>query len=144
MVPLSTQKDVFETNPQNRNFNKTKSPTDRWVRPKLGYIAGVCECVANAIQIPPWVVRIFWLFATFFSFGVSVFVYIFMAFCLPREDRIQEAYQPRFAGVCFELSQRSGIEVGLVRFFMLLAIFASLGITLIGYLILYFIFRFDD
>ncbi|MDZ4662853.1 MAG: PspC domain-containing protein [Pseudomonadota bacterium] len=113
--------------------------TDRWVRNNDGWVAGVCEGLAKALGIEPWIVRLIWLIGILFL-GLSIFVYVGLMFSLPRESQVAQAYQPKILGVCNELSQRFQTEVGLTRFLTLVLAVSSLGVTVILYLVLYLVF----
>ena len=113
--------------------------TDRWVRSQDGWIAGVCEGLAKALGVQPWIVRVIWLGGILFL-GLSVFVYVGLMFSLPRDNQVAEAYQPKSLGVCNDLSQRFQTEVGLTRFLALVLAVSSLGVTVIVYLVLYLVF----
>ena len=71
--------------------------------------------------------------------GTGFLVYIIFALCLPREDRIHDAEQNKLLGVCYRISQSTGLDVGLVRAGAVMLGLASLGTTVIGYFILYFV-----
>lgn len=109
----------------------------KWVRAKDGVIAGVCKGMAKSLDLEVGWVRLVWLLSLI-CFGVGFVPYILLAVCLPREDKTEEALKPKFLGVCFRISKRTGIEVGLVRLLCLILFLSSFGLTLIGYIILHF------
>src|SRR5688500_8008161 len=114
-----------------------RSPT-RWVRSRDGYLAGVCEGLGRRFGIEPWLVRGAWL-VSILAFGTGLLLYVIMALCLPREDELDEAYRKKLLGVCYRLSLSTGLEVGLVRALAVVLAFASLGATVVAYLVLYFV-----
>lgn len=74
-----------------------------------------------------------------FCFGIGLLVYLALAVSLPREDQIELSHKEKLLGVCWQLSQRSQLDVGLVRFLAIMLAVASFGSTVVGYLILYFV-----
>jgi phage shock protein PspC (stress-responsive transcriptional regulator) len=116
----------------------TTYPTTRWVRSKDGMIAGVCEGIANRLGFEAWILRVVLVIATFCMF-VGPFLYLGLAVCLPREDRVPEAYEGMVLGVCSRISRRSDLEIGIVRFGTLLLALTSLGFIALVYVVLYFL-----
>ena len=112
--------------------------TRRWVRANDSIIAGVAAGVARRFGMDPWVVRLLWILAVLF-FGTGVLFYIVMAICLPREDKVNNSVEPKILGVCLRLADHFNIDVGLVRIAAVLLGLASLGATILAYLILYFV-----
>jgi phage shock protein PspC (stress-responsive transcriptional regulator) len=83
-------------------------------------------------------VRFFWVMSILFL-GTGLLAYLVLAVCLPREDRIAEAYDRLILGVCSHLARRSNLEVGLVRAgFVFMACFTA-GAVVVAYFALYFI-----
>lgn len=113
----------------------------KWVKSSDGAILGVCKGVARALDLPTGIVRILWILAILFG-GIGIGLYIMLAISLPREDRQDQALQPLFLGVCAKVAKRSQLEIGIVRFLAICLTFLSLGATLVGYIVLYFVF--DD
>ena len=70
------------------------------------------------------------------AFGTGILAYGILAFCLPRADEPLQGQRRRLLGVCWRLSQRSGMEVGLVRCLAVVLSIASLGATVLGYFVL--------
>lgn len=122
-----------------RTYNSSERQTDRWTRSQNGWMAGVCAGFAKALGIPSWVVRVTLLFGVLFL-GLSIFVYVGLMFSLPLENEVAQAYQPKILGVCNELSQRFQTEVGITRFLTLVLAVSSLGVTVLVYFVLYFVF----
>lgn len=110
----------------------------KWVRAKDGALAGVCKGVARTLDIPVGVVRLLWLISVLFL-GAGLGLYILLAICLPREDKQAEAMEARLMGVCAKIARRTDVEVGIVRFIAVCLLFLSLGATLVGYVVLYFV-----
>ncbi len=132
------EKEVFEKNPESRNYHKHCDGSDRWLRSESGYLAGVCEGISRTLGVPPWIVRVAWLVAILF-FGTGVFFYLALAVCLPEEGRLHEAYQTKVLGVCLGLSRRLEIEVGVIRLLVVLLGVLSLGLVVVGYFMFYFV-----
>jgi phage shock protein PspC (stress-responsive transcriptional regulator) len=110
----------------------------KWVRAKDGAIFGVCKGLARALDIQPGLFRIIWVLSVLF-FGVGLWLYLLLAISLPREDKLVEALDARFLGVCAKIAIRTEVEVGLIRFMMICLALLSMGATVFGYLILYFV-----
>lgn len=111
---------------------------EKWVRSQNGWMAGVCQGLGERFGIEPWVLRAAWLVSVVFL-GFGVLVYLILAFTLPREDNMADSHQEKFLGVCWKLSQKTGLDVGLVRFLTVFLGISSLGATIVGYLVLYFV-----
>jgi phage shock protein C len=111
--------------------------TFRWVRARDGAIFGVCKGLSRAMNVPLGMLRLAWVLCTLFG-GIGLGIYLLLTICLPREDRVYQAMEPKILGVCARLARRADLEVGVVRFLCLCFLFASLGITSILYLVGYF------
>lgn len=112
---------------------------DRWTRSQDRWIAGVSGGIAKNLGVETWVIRLIWILTIFC--GLGPLAYIALAISLPMEGFVHEGYQPKLLGVCHEISLRTHIEVGIVRFISVLLGVSSLGTFLIGYLVLYFVFN---
>lgn len=110
----------------------------KFVRAKDGAIFGVCKGLARTLDIPVGVFRLIWLLSIL-ALGTGIGVYLLLAITLPREDKTAEALQPWILGVCAKISQRSQLEVGIVRFLTIILSFVFMGATIIGYIVLYFV-----
>jgi phage shock protein C len=110
----------------------------KWVRAKDGAICGVVKGLARTLEIPVGVFRVIWLCSVIF-FGAGFWLYIMLALSLPREDKTAEALQPWILGVCAKIAVRTDVEVGVVRFLAICLSLLSMGATLIGYFVLYFV-----
>jgi phage shock protein C len=109
----------------------------RWTRASDGALAGVCKGLGQALGIEIWVLRVIWLVAVLW-FGSGVLVYLVLAICLPRIDRLDQALDRKLLGVCARISMRYRLEVGLVRAaFVFLALF-TFGFAILGYGLCYF------
>jgi phage shock protein PspC (stress-responsive transcriptional regulator) len=108
------------------------------VRSNDSVIAGVASGLAKRFGVDPWVVRLLWIAGLLF-FGTGVLLYLIMAVCLPREDKVNNSVEPKVLGVCLRLADHFNIDVGLVRVATVLVAIASLGATILAYLILYFV-----
>jgi len=111
---------------------------NRWIRSRNGTIAGVCAGLGERFGIEPWILRLLWLFSVF-VLGFGLLMYLIFAVTLPREDKLAQANKSKVFGVCLRISQLLPIDVGVVRAMMLLSVFSSLGVTILVYVVLYFI-----
>jgi phage shock protein C len=110
----------------------------KWVRASDGAIFGVAKGIAKALDLPVGVTRLFWVLSVLFL-GAGVGLYLMLAISLPREDKTAEAREPWLLGVCSRIAVRSNLEIGVVRFLAICLSFLSMGFTLIGYIVLYFV-----
>lgn len=109
----------------------------KWTRSQDGWIAGVCEGLGRSFGVEPNLLRVIWVIAIFI-FGTGLILYPILAFTLPREDRLNAYSETKILGVCYKIAQRTGVELGLVRLLGVISMLASLGMTLLIYLVLYF------
>lgn len=121
-------------------MENTKAPL--WVRSKDGWFLGVCEGVAKIFELNPNLVRFIWFVSSICLF-VPLPVYFILAITLPTEDKVEKALQPKILGVCWRLSQRFEIEIGLMRALAFMILFLTGGAGLILYLIVHIIFVSD-
>ncbi len=110
----------------------------KWVRSRDGALCGVCKGIAKALGLPVGIVRLLWLLSLLFL-GAGALLYLMFAVSLPREDKIVEALEPKILGVCSRIALRTELEVGVVRFLAICLALLSLGATIVGYIVLYFI-----
>lgn len=110
----------------------------KWVRAQDGLVAGVCEGLGKRFGMDPWLVRVLWL-VSIMALGTGILAYVILAFTLPREDKLQEAYKRRFLGVSHRIALATGMEIGLVRALTVTAALFSFGATMVGYVVLYFV-----
>jgi len=115
----------------------------RWVRSPDGVFAGVCEGLGKQLDVNPWMIRSAWLVTVLF-FGTGLLFYLIMAFSLPRSDKLVGASEKRYLGVCSRLSRKTGLDIGLVRALTVTLAVFSIGATIVGYIILYFVLPEDD
>jgi phage shock protein PspC (stress-responsive transcriptional regulator) len=113
----------------------TALATTRWVRSTDGWFAGVCQGMARHFSVEPWIVRGLWLVSIFW-FGTGLFLYICLAICLPREDKIDEAMNKKLLGVCRKIAFKYDFEVGIVRLLFVLLAFSSFGLAIFFYLVM--------
>jgi len=111
---------------------------DKWTRSNKGWVAGVCEGLGQNFGIEPWVLRLGWIISIL-AFGFGLLVYVILALVLPRRDQVAESNQGKFLGVCHRLSHRTNLDIGLLRFLCVMLALSSLGATVVGYLVLYFV-----
>lgn len=118
------------SSPQNLNY--------RWTRASDGALAGVCKGLGEALEIETWIVRVIWLVAVLW-FGTGILLYLILAICLPRVDKLDQALDRKILGVCARIAKRHRIEVGLVRSgFVFMALF-TFGVAILGYGLCYFL-----
>lgn len=110
----------------------------KWKRSQNGWLAGVCEGLGESFDIHPNLIRVLWV-ASIIFFGTGILAYIILALTLPREDRLYEYQEDKVFGVCKRISDQSGIELALVRTLAVVSFVASLGTSLLLYLILHFV-----
>jgi len=108
------------------------------VRAQDGALFGVCKGMARALDISVGMTRLLWVLLVLF-FGVGIGLYIMLAIALPREDKVLQAIDPMLLGVCSRISRKTDMDVGVVRFITLCLLIPSMGATLVGYVILYFV-----
>lgn len=111
--------------------------TPKWVRQQNSWLAGVCSGLAKALNLEPWMVRFFWILSVCW-FGLGLGLYVILAICLPREDKLSEANQKKFLGLCLRIAQKNDLEVGIVRTIAVLLALGSLGTGLLVYVLLSF------
>ena len=110
----------------------------KWVRANDGAIFGVCKGLARTLDIPVGLFRLIWICSVLFL-GAGVLLYLMLAITLPREDKAAEALQPWLLGVCSKIALRTDLEIGIVRFLAVSLSLISLGATVVGYIVLYFV-----
>lgn len=110
----------------------------KFVRAQDGAICGVAKGLARSLEIPVGIFRLMWILSIL-CLGTGVLLYVILAICLPREDKIEESRQPKILGVCAKIARRNDLEPGIVRFLAVCLLPLSFGATLVGYIVLYFI-----
>lgn len=112
-------------------------PNYRWVRASDGAIAGVCKGLGQAFGIETWIMRVIWLIAVLW-FGTGIALYLILAICLPRADKLDQALDRKILGVCARIAKRYCIEVGIVRSGFVLLALITFGVAILGYGLGYF------
>lgn len=102
-----------------------------------GIFSGVCAGIAKRLDLEPWLVRFLFVCSIIFI-GSGIFFYLLLTLSLPREDRLDRAYDKKIMGVCSMISKRSELDIGLTRFLALLILFTSFGWAIVAYVVLYF------
>lgn len=110
----------------------------KWVRAKDGAIFGVCKGVAHALDIPVGICRLMWIISILFM-GAGFWLYFLLAITLPREDKVVQALEPWVLGVCSKIALRTQMEIGVVRFLAVCLALLSMGASIVGYIVLYFV-----
>lgn len=109
----------------------------KWKRSTNGYVAGVCQGLAESFQINPNLLRVIWLISVF-AFGTGIFLYLLLALLLPNEEKLSEYQEDKILGVCRRISERTGVELPLIRVLTVVSALSSLGLTAILYVVLHF------
>jgi|GEM_PF-6472970 len=107
----------------------------QWMRSQNGWVAGVCEGLAESFDFPVFWVRLAWGLSLFMGFGFLL--YIVAAFCVP--ERGSEVVKKKFLGVCYRLSKSLNFDLSFIRIGMVFGALSTLGTTLLLYLVLHFI-----
>lgn len=110
----------------------------KWVRASDGAIFGVCKGLARTLGISVGLFRLMWILSVLFL-GAGVGLYLILAIGLPREDKAVQALEPWILGVCSRVALRTDLEVGIVRVLAIFAALLSMGATVVGYFVLYFV-----
>ncbi|MNT47336.1 DNA-binding transcriptional activator PspC [compost metagenome] len=109
----------------------------RWTRAQDGAIAGVCKGLSNTLEIETWIIRVIWLVAVLW-FGTGIVLYLILAVCLPRVDKLDHALDSKVLGVCARIARRYHFEVGVVRVAAVLLALTTFGAALLLYILGYF------
>ncbi len=109
-----------------------------WTRSKGGWIAGVCQAMAERFDINVSALRLIWVLSILFM-GFGFIFYVICAVCLPVEDKVAESRKPKLMGVCLRLSERIDIDLGLLRVLAVVLAIGSVGTSLLAYIIIHFI-----
>ncbi len=115
----------------------------RWTRSNVGVLAGVCKGLGETLGIETWILRVIWLVAVLW-FGTGILLYLILAICLPRVDRLDQALDRKLLGVCARIASRYGIEVGLVRTAFFLFGLVTFGAAILVYGLGYFLIPKSD
>lgn len=110
----------------------------KWVRAQDGVIFGVCKGLAKAFDVPVGLFRLIWIASVLFL-GAGLWLYLLLAVSLPREDKAVQALDPVLLGVCSRIAVKTQVEVGVVRFLAICLALMSMGATIVGYVVLYFV-----
>jgi phage shock protein PspC (stress-responsive transcriptional regulator) len=110
----------------------------KFVRSQNGILAGVLEGLANSFKIDATVLRLCWIGLILF-FGTGVFLYLVLAFILPREDKLMDFEKPKVLGVCYRISENYGYELGIVRLMVFSSFFLSFGAAFLLYVGAFFL-----
>lgn len=114
-----------------------------WSRSSEGVLAGVCSGFAKRFKLDVVLVRIVLVFS-FLIYGAGICLYLLLALGLPREDKIDKAYESRILGVCSRFAKRFDLDIGLVRVGFLILLFGSFGMMFFAYILLNFILPKDS
>ncbi len=114
-----------------------------WTRSKEGWIAGVCQGLAERFDMNPGAVRLLWIASVIFL-GVGVLLYFLCAFIMPVEGEEEKALRPKILGVCLRLSERMEIDVVPLRILAVIALLGSFGTVFFIYILLHFLLPTDE
>lgn len=124
------------------NDNSTTSPKStphyRWTRASDGALAGVCKGLGQSLGIETWILRVIWIVSVLW-FGTGILLYLILAICLPRVDRLDQALDRKLLGVCARIARRYQLEVGIVRTGAVLFLFVTFGVAILVYGLCYFL-----
>ncbi len=113
-----------------------------WARSANGIIAGVCNGLAQRFRVNVTLVRIAWTLSVLLA-GIGIGVYLILALSLPRDDRLDQAYESRILGVASRFARRFDLDVGLTRAGFLFLLFGTGGLMVLAYVIMYFVLSHD-
>lgn len=116
----------------------TSPQSYRWVRSNVGVLAGVAKGLADALGVEPWIIRVIWLVSIFW-FGTGALLYLILATCLPRVDKLDHALDRKVLGVCAKIAVRYRLEVGLVRVGFVVFSLVTFGAAILVYGLTYFL-----
>lgn len=120
-------------------MNAEFKSTLRWTRSDDAIIGGVAKGLARTFDLEPWLVRVVFLILGAMGFGIIL--YFMFLISLPKESDLGATDRKMILGVCLELHKRGHLELGLARFIALGLLVLSWGSALVGYLILYVVFK---
>ena len=117
----------------------------KWKRKKEGWIAGVCEGLGHSYGVNPLVLRLLFVFS-FLIFGSGALLYLVLAIILPSDSSLENYNRSQLFGVCYRISQLTGIELPIIRVGITLGALISFILFLLTYfgLALFFYFQDDD
>lgn len=86
-----------------------------------GVFGGVCGGLALKLDIPVFILRLALVISFFFTFGVSILIYLSAVMAFP--SRMTQAFgdAPKFLGVCHKLAPKLGVHETWLRFSVLVA-----------------------
>lgn len=116
----------------------TSPQSYRWVRSNVGVLAGVAKGLADALGVEAWIIRVIWLVSIFW-FGTGALLYLILATCLPRVDKLDHALDRKVLGVCAKIAVRYRLEVGLVRVGFVVFSLVTFGAAILVYGLTYFL-----
>lgn len=111
---------------------------NRFMRSSEGMVAGVLDGLAKEFKVDTMALRLAWL-ALVLVFGTGIFLYLILAFLLPREDQLNDYEKPKVLGVCYRISENYGYELALVRLAVFASFFFSFGAAFLLYLGAFFL-----
>ncbi len=127
---------MTETTTENSTINA--APKYRWTRASDGALAGVCKGLGQSLGIETWMLRVIWIVAILW-FGTGALLYLILAICLPRVDRLDQALDRKLLGVCARIAKRYQLEVGIVRVAAVLFLLVTFGSAILVYGLCYFL-----
>lgn len=109
-----------------------------WVKRGDGWVSGVFEGLGHKTGINPNAFRIMWLISLLL-FGSGIFLYLLLVLVLPSEYGFYGYSRPKFLGVCYELSRRFNIDLGITRLLAVGSFILTGGAALLVYFILWIV-----
>ena len=100
-----------------------------------GIVAGVCQGLAEHLDIAVGWLRLAWLLSVVFL-GTGLLVYIILAISLPSEGQLEKNKKKMLLGACLKLANKMEWDVGVVRACFALLFLISGGSGLLIYLLL--------
>jgi phage shock protein PspC (stress-responsive transcriptional regulator) len=83
-------------------------------------VAGVAGGIAEALDLPAWLIRLLLFISVFTTVGFTLLLYLAAAFSFSSKKHFENFGEaPKIFGGCYYASRRMGLDVGWVRFAVL-------------------------
>ncbi len=80
-------------------------------------IAGVAGGIAEALDLPTWIIRTVIFFSIFASFGLTIILYFAAAISFSSKHRFETfGESPKVLGLCYHISTKVDLDLGWIRF----------------------------
>jgi phage shock protein C len=103
-----------------------------------GIILGVCNGLEKILGRPAWIFRIIWILLSLF-YGAGIVLYFIVGLSLPNESNWEDYQNPKILGVCLNISRHTQVDLSIIRLISATSLFISFGLTILIYIILYFL-----